>query len=535
MAGTSLNPVERPYTFPAQIRTRIPMTLISYAQNGEDVVLWRALRHVEKGFYIDIGACDPDELSVTRVFYDLGWSGINVEPSKEFHDRCVARRPRDVNLNLAVTAAPGPVRFLNVPGTGLSTTVESMAEAASARGWTVEERQVRGVTLANICAMADGGDIHFLKIDVEGGEHAVLSGGDFERFRPWIVVVEATIPNSTERSEHEWEPLLLRAGYDRCLFDGLNLYYLARERTELAPRLTAGANVLDDYVPAALAEARQSLEEARRRGAGLETTLARRDALLAAEREALARARAEIGELRQVSARAEAARSDALARLGTFVTTHDELQAERQAHDALRARLERLVRESGQEVPHALGRDSNDLAERLAAHLAWREQEAARLRTALADASGRLEALMGSTSWRVTAPLRQFRHLLGGSQPPRRPAVPAALAANTSPKDLARKVFRRGIRFLLQVPGARRCARLAYRLAPAPVEWLALRYRAYQQHAAKAPPLPTEIRELQSALAPEALAELDMSSEEARLYRQFVTRGLSLSPARQGP
>ena len=56
------------------------MTFVSYAQNFEDVMLWRALREVTHGFYIDVGAADPDSDSVTRAFYDRGWSGINVEP-----------------------------------------------------------------------------------------------------------------------------------------------------------------------------------------------------------------------------------------------------------------------------------------------------------------------------------------------------------------------------------------------------------------------------------------------------------------------
>ena len=35
------------------------MTFVSFAQNFEDVILWRALRHVEHGQYLDIGAQDP--------------------------------------------------------------------------------------------------------------------------------------------------------------------------------------------------------------------------------------------------------------------------------------------------------------------------------------------------------------------------------------------------------------------------------------------------------------------------------------------
>ena len=31
------------------------MPFISYGQNSEDVVLWRALRDIENGFYVDVG------------------------------------------------------------------------------------------------------------------------------------------------------------------------------------------------------------------------------------------------------------------------------------------------------------------------------------------------------------------------------------------------------------------------------------------------------------------------------------------------
>ena len=41
---------------------------ISYAQHGEDVLLWRALSGVKNGFYIDVGAFHPINDSVTRAF-----------------------------------------------------------------------------------------------------------------------------------------------------------------------------------------------------------------------------------------------------------------------------------------------------------------------------------------------------------------------------------------------------------------------------------------------------------------------------------
>jgi hypothetical protein len=51
-----------------------------YAQHGEDRSLAGLLGRRRRGFYIDVGAWDPVQDSVTKHFYDRGWRGINVEP-----------------------------------------------------------------------------------------------------------------------------------------------------------------------------------------------------------------------------------------------------------------------------------------------------------------------------------------------------------------------------------------------------------------------------------------------------------------------
>ena len=55
-------------------------------------------------------------------------------------------------------------------------------------------------TLAKFCETHDLGIIDFLKIDVEGAEGDVLFGGDWERFRPKVVVAEAVAPMTSEPS-----------------------------------------------------------------------------------------------------------------------------------------------------------------------------------------------------------------------------------------------------------------------------------------------------------------------------------------------
>ena len=87
------------------------MPFISYAQNFEDFMLWRALKHVKNGYYIDVGAYDPTEHSVTKFFYDSGWSGINIDPVILYYEKFQSERPKDINLNLLISDKKGETIF----------------------------------------------------------------------------------------------------------------------------------------------------------------------------------------------------------------------------------------------------------------------------------------------------------------------------------------------------------------------------------------------------------------------------------------
>lgn len=224
------------------------MSFVSYAQNFEDVILYRALKGVEKGFYIDVGANDPVVDSVTKAFYERGWKGVNIDPSPISYAKLIAARPRDVNLNIAVGGQKGSLTFYDVAVSGWSTLDRTVAMSHKANGTEVHEREVDVRTLIDICETYAHGEIHFLKIDVEGAEDLVFDGMRFEKFRPWIVVVEATLPNSAQLSECLWEAQLLDSGYTFVYFDGLNRFYVSNEHARLAECFVLPPNVFDDFV-----------------------------------------------------------------------------------------------------------------------------------------------------------------------------------------------------------------------------------------------------------------------------------------------
>lgn len=229
---------------------------VSYAQNSEDVLLWRALGHVREGFYIDVGANDPVEHSVTKAFYDRGWRGISIEPLPSFHQAFLDQRPRDINLAIAAGAADGELTLYDVPAVrGWASPEASVAELHRSEGHEVTELTVPVRTLASVCAEHVQGEIHFLKVDVEGFEGEVLRGMDFARWRPWILVIEATLPNSRETNHASWEPLVIGQGYRYAWFDGLNRYYVAQEHPELMDSFGIQPNVFDGFISHHLATA----------------------------------------------------------------------------------------------------------------------------------------------------------------------------------------------------------------------------------------------------------------------------------------
>lgn len=220
------------------------MAFTSYAQNFEDLALWRSLQLFGPGYYIDVGANHPTHDSVTRALYERGWRGINIEPVNAYHQALVAERPEDVNLCMAAGERDETLTLHEVADTGLSTLNGNVAEHNRRLGMESGVRQVPVRRLADICAehLKDDRPLHFLKIDVEGFEEQVLRGMDFQRWRPWIILLESPF----DQVPH-WEHLLIEAGYQFAQCDALNRFYVANEQSILKNPLNLPPSLLDDF------------------------------------------------------------------------------------------------------------------------------------------------------------------------------------------------------------------------------------------------------------------------------------------------
>jgi FkbM family methyltransferase len=466
------------------------MTFVSYAQNFEDIMLWRALKHVESGFYIDVGANDPTLYSVTRAFYDRGWRGINVEPVKHFFDRLVMERPRDTNLNVAVGEASGIKPFFDVAHSGLATSDATVAAMHRAAGWDVDTSKANVVTLSEICRAHASADVHFLKVDVEGSERDVLVGMNFKQYRPWIVVVEATVPMSRRTSHETWEGLVTGAGYKFVYFDGLNRYYVAAEHEQLADAFLVPPNVFDDFVlhtdqahlraneagarahrsqvRAQAAETKAQASEANALAAEARV-IAAEDTVRAAEAATeIANARVRVieahAEAASIQARAAEAKAEAAEAKVMLAESHvRELEAithaaEKRAHVAA---TEARGAEAKAEAAEAKARSADCEILQLRKHLraVWSKAESAEreayslqenlqamstelavLRQALVETERMLAEIHASFSVRVTAPMRYLASLFRGSPERHREGQRSGMAVKLNEVSLSQRM-----------------------------------------------------------------------------------------------
>jgi len=237
------------------------MPITSYAQNFEDVMLARAFPGAA-GFYVDVGANDPDIDNVSRHFYERGWSGINIEPLSANSAELRRKRPRDINLEIAVGEEEGTITFYEIgKWHGYSTTDAALAAQHRQDGLKVVEHTVPVRKLSAILdEHAAGRAIDFLKIDVEGTELSVLRGADLRRHRPKIIVLESKMPvtlNMVDRVDEvpdrveEYSDFLSPLGYHFVYHDGLNSFFLAEESRDLEKAFTRPPGTFDKIAHAA--------------------------------------------------------------------------------------------------------------------------------------------------------------------------------------------------------------------------------------------------------------------------------------------
>lgn len=165
----------------------------SYSQVGEDLICDFFLGKQKKGYYVDVGANDPIHLSNSYYFYKKGWHGICVEPSPQRCGVFKLIRPRDKVLNMGAGEIEESLDYFVFQPDTVSTFDPVEAKEFENLGHKlVKTNKIQVSTLAKILEKNVPREtvIDLLSSDTEGFDFKVLSGNNWQRFRPKLVVVE---------------------------------------------------------------------------------------------------------------------------------------------------------------------------------------------------------------------------------------------------------------------------------------------------------------------------------------------------------
>lgn len=216
-----------------------------------DLIIFNVFKdfNMKECFYIDIGANDPWEGSVTKTLYDMGWHGINVEPLEPAYERLTEDRPRDINVWCGVGEEGMLTLYVAGPNGRWSSFDKTVSERLRKMGVAIEEKKVPVIPFSTICEthLPKGQEVHFCKIDTEGYEEQVLKTMDLKQVRPWVITLEFDPAKSASSSNPVWEHMLLEQNYSFVFTHGLNRYYIDQSKIFLKENFVKTETLKEEY------------------------------------------------------------------------------------------------------------------------------------------------------------------------------------------------------------------------------------------------------------------------------------------------
>lgn len=165
-----------------------------YSEREEEWMIRDFFNDRRDGVFVDVGA--NHFKSASKTYYlesKLGWSGIAVEPQREFADEYVKYRPRTTFLPFFVSDESNHTAKLYLLQSKHQI-ASSDADFVKRFGNPAEVRDVPTITLDDLLEAQGIRRFDFLSMDIELHEPQALAGFDIERYRPALVCIEGLLP-----------------------------------------------------------------------------------------------------------------------------------------------------------------------------------------------------------------------------------------------------------------------------------------------------------------------------------------------------
>lgn len=161
-----------------------------YSEHNEEWLIRDFFKGRRDGVFVDVGASHYRDGSNTYYLEaDLGWSGVAVDPLREFEADYLAHRPRTrFRAFFLSDVSNAQARVYTGSDSRMSSGYADFAKRTSDRTTTIEAPTT---TLDDLLAREGIAAFDILNMDIELWEPKALAGFDLQRYRPALVCIEA--------------------------------------------------------------------------------------------------------------------------------------------------------------------------------------------------------------------------------------------------------------------------------------------------------------------------------------------------------
>ena len=197
--------------------TKAKKTKTWYTQNEEEKYIVESLKDIPNGRFLDIGAHDGITFSSTRKLFELGWTGVYVEPSPDVLPALYQNAGSNRILPVAIGSSNSIMDFYSSGGDMIgSLSTDHVKLWSHCAKFT--KTSVNVITIHELEKQV-GNQFDFIGIDVEGINLEVFNQFDWNLWNPKCVCIEY------ESHRDHMINVMTNAGYNLVYPSGENLVF----------------------------------------------------------------------------------------------------------------------------------------------------------------------------------------------------------------------------------------------------------------------------------------------------------------------
>lgn len=212
----------------------------TYLEDAQYRAIVLALSELPKGFYVDLGPQHPGPQSLTSVLYERGWQGASLEPVPQYLSYLNTVRPKDINLRAVAGDTDASVQYTDQGPEGWHLSPAQGTTPPPGQDWLTQ------ITVQGLMDQHAWDALHLLRIGTQPAFIAWEKGLDWQRIRPWVVVMEDAEPGQWDSQMPAHRYLRVPEPANGQVLAPRRQVWVAQEHADLLPRLS---DVTDTWLP----------------------------------------------------------------------------------------------------------------------------------------------------------------------------------------------------------------------------------------------------------------------------------------------